>query len=113
MDIKAPEFPESITEGTVAQWHKAPGDTVRIDDLLADIETDKVVLEVNAVCDGVLSEIVKPEGETVLSGELIGLIEEGAVAAASSDGTPEEATSSNTTVLDETHHLLSIAPDQM
>ena len=50
MDIKAPEFPESINEGTVAQWYKSPGEFARRDDVLADIETDKVVLEVNAFC---------------------------------------------------------------
>lgn len=52
MDIKAPTFPESITEGTVAQWHKQPGESVRRDELLADIETDKVVIEVVAPDDG-------------------------------------------------------------
>ena len=58
MDIKAPTFPESITEGTVAQWHKQPGEAVRLDDLLADIETDKVVIEVVAPANGALTEIV-------------------------------------------------------
>ena len=71
MDIKAPTFPESITEGTVAQWHKQPGDTVRRDDLLADIETDKVVIEVVAPDNGTLTSILKDEGETVESEEVI------------------------------------------
>ena len=52
MDIKAPTFPESITEGTVAEWHKKPGDHVQLDDLLADVETDKVTIEVVAPEDG-------------------------------------------------------------
>lgn len=80
MDIKAPTFPESINEGTVAQWHKQPGDAVRRDDLLADIETDKVVIEVVAPDDGQLTEIVKAEGDTVLSEEVIGRFEAGEVA---------------------------------
>lgn len=71
MDIKAPTFPESITEGTVAVWHKRPGDPVARDDLLVDIETDKVVLEVVAPADGQLTEILKDEGEVVESEELI------------------------------------------
>jgi 2-oxoglutarate dehydrogenase E2 component (dihydrolipoamide succinyltransferase) len=75
MDIKAPVFPESITEGTVAVWHKRPGDPVSRDDLLVDIETDKVVLEVVAPANGSLTEIVKDEGETVESEELIARFE--------------------------------------
>ena len=77
MDIKAPTFPESITEGTVAQWHKQPGEMVRRDDLLADIETDKVVIEVVAPDDGALSEILKSEGDVVLSEEVIARFETG------------------------------------
>ena len=71
MEIKAPTFPESITEGTVAQWHKQPGEPVRRDDLLADIETDKVVIEVVAPDNGTLAQIIKGEGETVESEEII------------------------------------------
>ena len=78
MDIKAPEFPESISEGTIAEWHKQPGDFVQIDDLLADVETDKVTIEVVAPENGVLTEIVKAEGETVESEELIARFEPGA-----------------------------------
>ena len=67
MDIKAPAFPESIAEGTVAVWHKSPGEPIRRDDLLVDIETDKVVLEVVAPADGQVTRIVKQEGDIVLS----------------------------------------------
>ena len=77
MDIKAPTFPESITEGTVAQWHKQPGEPVNRDDLLADIETDKVVIEVVAPDDGMLLEVLKAEGEIVESEEVIALFEAG------------------------------------
>ena len=71
IDIKAPTFPESITDGTIAVWHQAPGDPVRRDDLLVDIETDKVVVEVVAPADGHLTEIVKNEGDVVLSEEVL------------------------------------------
>jgi len=75
MDIKAPTFPESITEGTVAQWHKGVGEFAARDELLADIETDKVVIEVVAPDDGKLTAIHKAEGEDVLSEELIATFE--------------------------------------
>ena len=86
IELKAPTFPESVQDGTVATWHKQPGDAVARDELLVDIETDKVVLEVVAPADGTLSKVLKGEGETVLSNELIAQIEPGA-AAASGDGT--------------------------
>ena len=79
MEIKTPTFPESITEGTVAVWHKAPGEAVRRDDLLVDIETDKVVLEVVAPADGQLTRIVKQEGDIVASEELLATFEPGEV----------------------------------
>lgn len=72
IEIKAPTFPESVQDGTVATWHKKAGDVVARDELIVDIETDKVVLEVVAPADGTLSEIIKDEGEVVLSNELIG-----------------------------------------
>lgn len=88
IEIKAPVFPESVADGTVASWHKQPGDAVRRDELLVDIETDKVVLEIVAPDDGVLKEIIKGAGETVLGEELIGLFEAGAVA---EEAAPAEA----------------------
>ncbi|WP_314408321.1 2-oxo acid dehydrogenase subunit E2, partial [Pseudomonas kuykendallii] len=77
IEIKAPSFPESVADGTVATWHKKPGDAVKRDELIVDIETDKVVMEVLAEADGVVAEIVKNEGDTVLSGELLGRLTEG------------------------------------
>ncbi|MBW0146043.1 2-oxoglutarate dehydrogenase complex dihydrolipoyllysine-residue succinyltransferase [Marinobacter arenosus] len=77
-EIKAPVFPESVAEGTVATWHKQPGEACSRDELIVDIETDKVVLEVVAPADGVIEEIVKGEGDTVESGEVIGKFKEGA-----------------------------------
>jgi 2-oxoglutarate dehydrogenase E2 component (dihydrolipoamide succinyltransferase) len=91
IEIKAPTFPESVADGTVATWHKKPGDAVKRDELIVDIETDKVVLEVLATADGVLGAIVKNEGDTVLSDELLATIEEGGAAAAPAAAAPAGA----------------------
>ena len=72
MDIKTPPFPESVSEGTIAAWHVQPGQTVRRDTLLVEIETDKVVLEIVAQSDGTLTSIIKDTGETVQGEEVIG-----------------------------------------
>ncbi|PHX38941.1 dihydrolipoamide succinyltransferase, partial [Pseudomonas sp. NZIPFR-PS5] len=93
IEIKAPSFPESVADGTVATWHKKPGDAVKRDDLIVDIETDKVVLEVLAEADGVLGAIVAEEGATVLSNQLLGSIEEGGAAAAPAAAAPAAAAS--------------------
>ena len=94
MDIKAPTFPESIADGSVAEWHHQAGDFVSKDALLVDIETDKVVIEVYAPEDGVLTSIVKAEGETVLSEEVIAQFTPGAGAAAeSADNVAEDVPS--------------------
>lgn len=82
IEIKAPTFPESVAEGSVATWYKQPGDAVSRDEILVDIETDKVVLEVPSPVDGVLEEILAPEGDIVASEQLLARIKEGAVAAA-------------------------------
>ena len=82
IEIKAPTFPESVADGTVATWHKQPGDVVKRDELIVDIETDKVVIEVLAEADGVLAQIIKNEGDTVLSNELLGTLNEGGAVAA-------------------------------
>ena len=71
-EIKSPTFPESVADGTIANWVKKEGETVSQDDVIAEIETDKVVLEVLAPSDGKISKIHKNEGDTVLSAELIG-----------------------------------------
>lgn len=82
IEIKAPTFPESVADGTVATWHKKPGEAVKRDELIVDIETDKVVIEVLAEADGVLAEIIKNEGDTVLSNELLGKLNAPAAQAA-------------------------------
>ena len=72
LEIKAPQFPESIADGEVAVWHVALGEVVRRDQVLVDIETDKVVLEVVAPADGTLAVIRKAEGDTVFAEEVFG-----------------------------------------
>ncbi|OTG98204.1 dihydrolipoamide succinyltransferase [Acinetobacter sp. ANC 4654] len=81
-EIKAPVFPESVADGTIATWHKQPGEAVSRDEVICDIETDKVVLEVVAPADGTIVTIIKGEGDTVLSNEVIAQFEEGAVSGA-------------------------------
>ncbi|WP_168389713.1 2-oxoglutarate dehydrogenase complex dihydrolipoyllysine-residue succinyltransferase [Acinetobacter indicus] len=81
-EIKAPVFPESVADGTIATWHKQPGEAVSRDEVICDIETDKVVLEVVAPADGTIAQIIKNEGDTVLSNEVIAQFEEGAVSGA-------------------------------
>ncbi|MEX0431393.1 2-oxoglutarate dehydrogenase complex dihydrolipoyllysine-residue succinyltransferase [Spiribacter insolitus] len=88
IEVKVPALPESVSEATVVTWHKKPGDEVERDENLVDLETDKVVLEVPAPEDGVLGEILKPEGETVMAGEVVAVLNaagEGTSAAAGGD----------------------------
>ncbi len=82
IEVKVPVLPESVSDATIATWHKQPGDAVRRDENLVDLETDKVVLEVPAPVDGVLKQVLKNTGDTVTSQELIALVEEGAAAPA-------------------------------
>ena len=72
IEIKAPTLPESVQDGTVATWHKNIGEAVKRDELLVDIETDKVVIEVVAPANGTLEKIIKSSGDTIVSDELIG-----------------------------------------
>ncbi|UIZ58271.1 2-oxoglutarate dehydrogenase complex dihydrolipoyllysine-residue succinyltransferase [Acinetobacter sp. SCLZS86] len=81
-EIKAPVFPESVADGTIATWHKQPGEAVSRDEVICDIETDKVVLEVVAPADGTIAAIIKNEGDTVFSDEVIAQFEAGAVSGA-------------------------------
>jgi 2-oxoglutarate dehydrogenase E2 component (dihydrolipoamide succinyltransferase) len=78
IEIKVPQLPESITDATLVAWHKQPGDSVRRDENLADLETDKVVLEVPAPADGVLREVTVPAGTVVSAGQLLARVDEGA-----------------------------------
>jgi 2-oxoglutarate dehydrogenase E2 component (dihydrolipoamide succinyltransferase) len=96
IEIKAPVFPESVADGTVATWHKKVGEPVTRDEVLADIETDKVVLEVVAPADGVLTSIAKAEGDTVLSQEVLAVFDTSAGSTAAS--TPPTVAVSSATV---------------
>lgn len=80
-EILTPVLPESVADATVATWNKKVGDAVKQDEVLVEIETDKVMLEVTAPADGVLSEILQPEGSTVTSSQLLGRFTAGAAAA--------------------------------
>jgi 2-oxoglutarate dehydrogenase E2 component (dihydrolipoamide succinyltransferase) len=82
IEVKVPMLPESIADATVSTWHKKVGDTVTRDENLVDLETDKVMLEVPAPADGILKEIIKPEGETVQANQVIAVIEAGGAATA-------------------------------
>lgn len=90
-EVKVPVLPESVSDATIASWHKKVGDTVKRDENLLDLETDKVVLEVPSPVDGVIKEIKFAEGATVTSQQLLALIEEGAVAAAPAPAAPAPA----------------------
>ena len=80
IEIKTPVFPESVADGEIAAWHVQVGEGVNRDQILVDIETDKVVLEVVAPSDGKVTEILKAEGETVLAEEVLAMFEAGEVA---------------------------------
>ncbi|MTD26805.1 2-oxoglutarate dehydrogenase complex dihydrolipoyllysine-residue succinyltransferase [Erwinia sorbitola] len=77
VDIVVPDLPESVADATVATWHKKPGDSVKRDEVLVEIETDKVILEVPASTDGVLEAILEDEGATVVSRQALGRLKEG------------------------------------
>ena len=82
IEVKVPVLPESVSDATIASWHKKAGDAVKRDENLVDLETDKVVLEVPATVSGVLKEVKVSEGTTVKSGDLLAILEAGAAAAA-------------------------------
>jgi len=91
-EVRAPVFPESISEGTVASWHVKTGDAVKAGQTLVEIETDKVVMEVPALQDGVLGKVLKNTGDTVKSNELLSSIEAGSAKAAPANAQPHLST---------------------
>jgi 2-oxoglutarate dehydrogenase E2 component (dihydrolipoamide succinyltransferase) len=118
VEIKAPQLPESVPDGTIATWYKNVGDSVSRDEPLVDIETDKVVIEVVAPADGMLTEILKESGETIVSNEAIANIEAGAAVAAAPavEPPPAEASEAATAPAEsevEGHSLLSPAARKM
>ena len=93
--IKSPTFPESVADGTVANWLKKEGETVNQDEVIAEIETDKVVLEVLAQSDGVISKIIKSEGDIVSSAEVIGEFSESSNSSLAQPNTKEKTVKNN------------------
>ena len=93
IEIKAPTLPESVPDGTIANWYKNVGDTVTRDELLVDIETDKVVIEVVSPTDGTLKEILKNAGDTIVSNQAIGSVLPGEKKAAAKEEKVEQITS--------------------
>ena len=107
IEILVPDLPESVADATVATWHKKVGDTVKRDEVIVEIETDKVVLEVPALSDGVLAEVIQAEGETVVSKQLLGRIstaQEGEVSSATLKATNEATPSDRQNAAIENSH---------
>ncbi len=107
--IKTPSFPESVADGKVATWYKKVGEPVARDELIVDIETDKVVLEVVATDDGCIQEIIKQEGDTVLSEEVLAIFAVGAVADKTDEPVAAETNSDATSTNETQEALLSPA----
>src|SRR5438105_10810487 len=91
VEVKVPQLSESVSEATLVSWRKKAGEPVKRDENLIDVETDKVVLELPAPADGVLAKIVKNDGESVTSGEVIAVIDTAATASAPA-AAPEKKT---------------------
>lgn len=106
IEILVPDLPESVADATVATWHKKPGEAVARDEVIVDIETDKVVLEVPAPEEGVLEEIIEEEGTTVLSKQLIAKLKPGAVA-----GEPTTDTTDYTQASPDKRHKASLTEE--
>src|SRR5229473_8198767 len=93
-EIRVPQLPESVADATLVAWHKQPGDSVSRDENLADLETDKVVLEVPAPLNGVIKEIRIPSGTTVTSGQILAVIDDAAAATSSAPAAASAAAKS-------------------
>ncbi|MGF1911028.1 2-oxoglutarate dehydrogenase complex dihydrolipoyllysine-residue succinyltransferase [Vibrio kasasachensis] len=106
IEILVPDLPESVADATVATWHKQPGDMVERDEVLVDIETDKVVLEVPAPESGVLEAIIEVDGATVLSKQLLARLKPGAVA-----GEPTTDTTEDTQASPDKRHKASLSEE--
>ena len=95
-EVKVPTLGESVTEATVGQWLKKPGDAVKADEPIVSLETDKVAVDVPAPAAGTLGDIIAKEGDTVEVGALLGYVNEGAAAAAAPPAPSRPAASSTT-----------------
>ena len=105
IEIKAPVLPESVPDGTISTWYKSVGDMVKMDELLVDIETDKVVIEVASPINGTLREILKVSGEAIVSNEIIGRVEQGSLNEKNSTEVTESVVTGTTT--EKTHEFKS------
>jgi 2-oxoglutarate dehydrogenase E2 component (dihydrolipoamide succinyltransferase) len=113
IEIKAPAFPESVADGEIAAWHKQEGESVSRDELIVEIETDKVVMEVLSPADGVLLKIFAAEGETIQGEQLLATLEAGATAAASSPAASEPQASSAQVDVEDSAALMGPAARQL
>lgn len=112
IEIKAPTLPESVPDGTIATWHKQIGEAVKRDELLVDIETDKVVIEVVSPVDGTLTKIFKETGDTIVSNEAIGAVKEGDGEDQKADAPAQEAQAPKQTDAPDNSASSQVATDQ-
>ncbi|HUM95539.1 MAG TPA: dihydrolipoamide succinyltransferase, partial [Candidatus Competibacter sp.] len=91
IEVKVPSLPESVSDGTLVNWKKKPGEAVKRGENLVDLETDKVVLDIPAPADGVLGEILRQEGEIVTTGDVIATLQEGAAGQSAAPAAPASA----------------------
>jgi len=109
-EVKVPGFPESVADGTIVAWHKQVGDAVEVEEVIADIETDKVVFEVPAPSSGVVTEILEAEGMVVLSQQVIAKIDETATVAATPGKVEDEAPPVDSPVVESIQSEVKINP---
>lgn len=113
IEIKAPTLPESVPDGTIANWYKNIGDPVARDELLVDIETDKVVIEVVSPTDGILKEILKQAGDTIVSNQAIGTVSPGEAKSTTETTTAAKDSSQAAATVTETAQIVSPAAKKL
>ena len=109
-EIKSPTYPESVSDGTISNWVKKEGESVKQDELIAEIETDKIVLEVLSPIDGKISKIIKNEGEVVLSGELIAEVNKGETTEDVKNDAKEESKEIDTSIVSDNPKSMGHGP---
>ena len=113
-EIKVPVLPESVADATIATWHVKVGDKVSRDQVLVEVETDKVVLEVQALSDGVITDISQAEGATVLGSQVIGLLSEGAAAATTAEAAaPASAPAASSAAVNVIDIIVPVLPESV
>ena len=108
--IKSPTYPESVSDGTISNWVKKEGERVKQDELIAEIETDKIVLEVLSPIDGEISKIIKSEGDIVLSGELIAEVEKNHISTSVNESIEEDTKNLETNISTESKKSMGHGP---